>query len=98
MSKNLYEKITTKELYAKFELMFPKLAEDATGCSRIGSRVISIRFKNPEDENNDKSLVFLYINDNNWQLGTKLWRKRPNFLSNKNNIKKEEDQNETVDE
>lgn len=63
-----------EELYAAFEELFPDWAIRATSYKKIGSKCLAIRF------NNGTSRVFLFENPNNWQFGTKLWRKRPDRL------------------
>lgn len=78
------EKIKSKEgmsgegLYKAFKEMFPDYAEKTIAYKKIGSRTLSIL-----TEISDKTFVFLYISDDNWQFGTKLWRKRPDKVSAK---------------
>lgn len=66
------------ELIDNFCRLFPNFANEATGFKKIGSNVIVVKFENA------KSLVFLYVSDENWSFGTKLWRKRPARLENQN--------------
>lgn len=69
------EKIMSKEkLYTAFEELFPDWAERVTSYKKIGSKCLAIKF------NNGTSRVFLFENLDNWQFGTKLWRKRPDKL------------------
>lgn len=68
-----------EELYAAFEEMFPDWADKVTSYKKIGSKCLSIRFRN------GTSRIFLFNNPNNWQFGTKLWRKRPERLNERQN-------------
>ncbi len=88
MKKN-YDNISRNELLDQFKKMFPNYADDVISCKRLGSRAIAIKFKNDQNNGNDsvKSRVFLYINENNWSFGTKLWRKRPDAITEKLNSK-----------
>lgn len=86
-----------EELFKAFQELFPEWAANAHSYKKIGSRVLAITFKiTHEYENIDRSLdedvsrVFLYNNQNNWQFGTKLWRKRPERLNKK--VKKQEEE------
>lgn len=71
-----------EELFAKFQLMFPDWAKCVVSYKKIGPKVLAMDFvfeKNLE-EPKKCSRVFLYISEDNWQFGTKLWRKRPEFI------------------
>lgn len=63
-----------EELFSEFSNMFPEMSERVVNYRKIGSRVIVLFF-----EDSDQTLVFMYYNPSNWQLGTKLWRKRPEY-------------------
>lgn len=65
------------DIVLKFEEMFPKWAKKVDDYKKLGNNAITIYFKD------GTSRVFLYISKNNWQFGTKLWRKRPEFLERK---------------
>lgn len=60
-------------IYNAFVRLFPTWSKMVTGYKKIGSRMILIDCL----LYNDKSIVFLYNNDNDWTLGTKIWRRRP---------------------
>lgn len=77
--------MTKKELFNAFEKLFPSWADLAYGYRKIGSKTLAIDFAGG-------SKVFLYNGPDNWQFGTKLWRKRPERIPKKN--EKEIDQNE----
>ena len=81
-----------EELFKAFQELFPDWARMVTGYKKIGSRVLAITFVT-RDLESEESRVFLYVNPNNWQFGTKLWRKRPDKLKKKK-VKKEEKNNE----
>lgn len=72
------EVMTGEDLYNAFKEMFPGYAEKTIAYKKIGSRTLSIL-----TEISDKTFVFLYISDDNWQFGTKLWRKRPDKVSSR---------------
>lgn len=71
-----------EQLFEAFEELFPLWAARASSYRKIGSRTLAITFYDhvtpteavPVDTS---SRVFLYIGPDNWQFGTKLWRKRP---------------------
>lgn len=60
-------------IFHAFERLFPDLVGDVIEYERFGSRMIEIIFKHPESPN----LYFLYNNDQNWNLGTKPHRRKP---------------------
>ncbi len=73
--------MSKEEIFNMFKVMFSDWAEFATGYHKIGSRCIAITF---DDGGHVCSRVFLYISADNWQFGTKLWRKRSlNAVRNK---------------
>lgn len=77
--------MSKEELFEKFKEMFPTWARTAGSYKKIGSRTLAINFAK-EVVNGEviyESRVFLYINDDNWQFGTKLWRKRPEKVEKK---------------
>lgn len=68
------------QLFAAFKELFPDWANTATSYKKIGSKTLAIKFVQFGETVADKteiSRVFLYNDPNNWQFGTKLWRKRP---------------------
>lgn len=77
-----------EELFNAFKVLFPNWVEYVNSYKKIGSKTLAIEFRfpcyTPESHCFKKvSRVFLYVNEDNWQFGTKLWRKRPD------NMKKE---------
>lgn len=72
--------MTKTDIFNIFKVMFPEWAKYVTGYKKIGGRVIAIKYDMGEGKRG--SLVFLYIDQNNWQFGTKLWRKRPDYIKN----------------
>ena len=60
------------DLLQKFHELFPNHAQNLESYTRTGANILSIRLKNT-----DKSLVFLYNNEQNWTFGTKLYRRVP---------------------
>lgn len=69
--------MTKHELFMAFTGMFPNWADTAIGYKKIGSKTLAITFKG---DVSTYSRVFLYNDPDNWQFGTKLWRKRPDRL------------------
>lgn len=82
-----------EELFNAFKVLFPNWAEHVEAYRKIGSRTLAIKFRFVEslhDENGiETSRVFLYVDENNWQFGTKLWRKRPEMKKKKEDNKNE---------
>lgn len=72
------EAMTGEDLYNAFKEMFPDYADKTIAYKKIGSRTLSIL-----TEVSEKTFVFLYISDDNWHFGTKLWRKRPDKVSSR---------------
>lgn len=72
------------ELFAKFRELFPSWKECVVSYKKMGSKCLVVKTQTT-------SLVFLYYGPDNWQFGTKLWRKRPEKIE-----KKEESQNGMV--
>lgn len=68
-----------EQLFKKFEELFPNWAKKAFSYKKIGSKTLAINFVTSVEGNkvNEESKVFMYYNPNNWQFGTKIWRKRP---------------------
>ena len=82
-----------EQLFDAFKELFPDWAKKATSYKKIGSKTLAIKFVTSVEENkvNEESRVFLYNDPNNWQFGTKLWRKRPEHLQKKSKeVKKDE--------
>lgn len=77
--------MSKEELFNIFKIMFPEWAERVVSYKKIGSKCLAIRFEMPVYKNEDPkdiiSRVFLYYDPDNWQFGTKLWRKRPDRLN-----------------
>lgn len=58
------------EIYAGFLTLFPEWGDAIEGYSRLGSRAITLYFKNTE-----KTLVFYYNNLDDWSFGTRMFRR-----------------------
>lgn len=63
--------MTVQNIFKAFSNMFPDLAQASASYKKVGSKTISVKMKN------GKSLVFLFNNEDDWTLGTKLWRRKP---------------------
>lgn len=74
-----------EQLFETFKELFPDWAKKAISYKKIGSKTLAIKFATSVEGNkmNEESRIFLYNNPNNWQFGTKLWRKRPEKLQKK---------------
>ena len=82
-----------EQLVDAFKELFPDWAKKVISYKKIGSKTLAIKFVTSVEENkvNEESRVFLYNDPNNWQFGTKLWRKRPEHLQKKSKeVKKDE--------
>lgn len=80
--------MSKEELMAAFRVLFPYWYVKVRHYKKIGSHTLAIQFvDNVDGKFCSYSRVFLYYGPDNWQFGTKLWRKRPAP------IKKEEDAN-----
>lgn len=66
------DEFRSKQLFEAFKELFPTWADKVSYYKKIGSRALMIIFKGDK-----KSKVFLYYGPDNWQFGTKLWRKVP---------------------
>lgn len=69
-----------EQLFEKFKVLFPNWAGRAIFYKKIGSKTLKIIFASDigvVNEIKNTSRVFLYNNEDDWQFGTKLWRKRP---------------------
>lgn len=78
--------MSKEQLFEKFTEMFPEWAERVVNYKKIGSKCLAIKFIQFGETVTDQteiSRVFLYDNPDNWQFGTKLWRKRPKRLKKK---------------
>lgn len=71
------------ELFDIFTKMFPDMAKEVVKVKLIGSKAISMSM------NSDKSLIFMWYDDNNWTLGTKVWRRKPEHTPKKKEKKKD---------
>lgn len=63
--------MTKENIYLALCHIVPTFAKEVERYEKIGSQSIRLKMKN------GKTRVFLYYNDDNWTLGTKSWRKRP---------------------
>lgn len=74
-----------EQLFEIFTEMFPDWAKKAITYKKIGSRTLAIKFEESVDDQKatEISRVFLYIDPSNWQFGTKIWRKRPDYYMKK---------------
>ena len=82
-----------EQLFDEFKELFPDWAKKVISYKKIGSKTLAIKFVTSVEENkvNEESRVFLYNDPNNWQFGTKLWRKRPEHLQKMSKeVKKDE--------
>lgn len=66
--------MSKEEIYNEFKRMFPAYSEHVTNYKKLGSKMISLQMDNPLF---GSSLVFLYDGKNNWNFGTKPWRRKP---------------------
>lgn len=85
--------MSKEQLFDAFKELFPDWAKKVISYKKIGSKTLAIKFVTSVEENkvNEESRVFLYNDPNNWQFGTKLWRKRPEHLQKKSKeVKKDE--------
>ena len=82
-----------EELFKAFQELFPDWAAHVHSYKKIGSKVLAIEFGFKDKSETERiSRVFLYDSQNNWQFGTKLWRKRPEKTKKKSKkeVKKDE--------
>lgn len=92
-------KMNKDELFEAFKELFPEWAEKVTSYEKIGSKTLAIKFAHFGDtvaDKTEKSRVFLFYDYDNWQFGTKLYRKKPIIKSNPKN-KKEERNEDKID-
>lgn len=66
-----FEKMTAKELYDIFYRYFPDWAGAVVEYQKIGARALKLRLYG------DRTLYFMWYDETNWTLGTKLYRKPP---------------------
>lgn len=66
-----FEKMTADQLRDMFEAGFPNWSEDVVEYQKIGARVLKLVCKG------GLVLYFMWYDETNWTLGTKLYRKRP---------------------
>ena len=86
--------MSKEQLFDAFKELFQDWAKKATSYKKIGSKTLAIKFEESVDDEKamETSRVFLYNDPNNWQFGTKLWRKRPEKMQKKNKeVKKDEE-------
>ena len=73
-----FEKMTTPELFNKFIALFPTYIDDG-GCGhrvvknycKVGARALRLQMSD------NSVLFFLWYDNSNWNLGTKMYRNRP---------------------
>lgn len=76
------EKMNKQQLFEAFNSLFPDWAKRLTSYKKIGSKTLALTFLEGTSDNiTSTSRVFLYVDQNNWHFGTKLWRKRPMRLT-----------------
>ena len=70
-----FEKMTDEELYGKFLFCITDelCAPEEFKIKKIGARALKLE----TTTGGHKPLYFIWYNDHNWTLGTKLYRKRP---------------------
>ncbi len=73
-----FEKMTAEALYDEFVALFPDVLEHGleqgnivTNFYKIGARMLRIEFSD------GPALYFLWYDENNWNLGTKMYRNKP---------------------
>lgn len=72
-----FEKMTADALYDEFVAIFPDALEHGeqgnvvTKYDKIGARMLRIEFSDAP------TLYFLWYDENNWNLGTKMYRQKP---------------------
>lgn len=74
-----FEKMTAEELRYIFEANFPDWSDGVVEYQKIGARVLKLICKG------NQVLYFMWYDDTNWTLGTKLYRKKPKKLQAKIN-------------
>lgn len=75
--------MSKEQLFNVFADLFPDWARTAVSYKKVGSKTLAIKFVQFGDTVADKkeiSRVFMYYSPNNWQFGTKIWRKRPDKI------------------
>lgn len=79
-----------EELFKMFVDLFPELQVYVVTYKKIGSKCLAITFCERGAHFGapigiaDSTRIFLYSGPDNWQFGTKLWRKRPEKIPKKN--------------
>lgn len=82
--------MTKPELYDKFTELFPEWTGRVIGFKRIQPRVLKLQIRADfEDPTQDVMRYFMYINEDDWSFGTKIYRNAPKYMK-----KKEENKNE----
>lgn len=79
------KELTVQELAVKFYQYFPEWMDMVRDVERIGPCAISIKL------NSGTSLVWLWVNEDDWQLGTRLWRRPPKKVEQKWKKEKQEE-------
>ena len=69
-----------EDIYKVFTNMFPEYEDRVVSYRKIGSKMIGLEMEG------GLKLSFLYMGHNNWNLGTKPWRKKPTPLRKMNGI------------
>jgi hypothetical protein len=65
------------EIEKKFMDLFPRYFTRVKYVKKVGSKTIALTFED------DSVLFFLYVDDKNWNFGTKQWRKKPDPIPKK---------------
>lgn len=75
--------MSKEDLILEFERLFPNFAKRVTRYKKTGSKTLAMVIVDDQNPNIAKSRIFFYDNPDNWQFGTKLWRKRPERVPKK---------------
>lgn len=84
------KELTVQELAVKFYQLFPEWMDIVQDVERIGPCSISIKLRG------GISLVWLWVNEDDWQLGTRLWRRPPKSVEKKWKKEKSEKTSEST--
>lgn len=63
-----------EEIFDYFVELFPQHYEHVVSYKKLGSKMISLQM------DNGSRLTFLYMGKDNWNFGTKPWRRKPDPL------------------
>lgn len=89
--------MTRDNIWEGFIKLFPYLSDRVERYTKIGSKTIKLHMKN------NSTLIFLYIDPNDWTFGTRVWRNKPrklkaDFSDIENELNKKEDTNNESDD